>query len=165
MANDIGWMKIEIERKFLVKNDQWRRQVIRVYPCRQGYLLHNPEKIVRVRVINDRGYLTIKSLQDQYSRLEFEYEIPPGDAEFLLKHFCAEALIEKTRHIVPWRNLTWEVDEFQGLNAGLVLAEVELERESQEIDLPPWVGMEVSADPKYYNVNLSRKPYSEWEAE
>jgi adenylate cyclase len=153
-------MAREIERKFLVKDGGWRTGRGTVY--RQGYLNRAKERTVRVRTVADKGYLTVKGITVGASRLEFEYEIPVKDADTMLTELCAKPLIEKQRFVVEYGGLTWEIDEFMGENAGLVVAEVELQTEGQGFDKPPWLGEEVTADPRYFNSNLSRKPYREW---
>lgn len=151
----------EIERKFLVKNGAWKAGAQgTVY--RQGYLSSVKERVVRVRTIEDKGFLTIKGLTKGVSRSEFEYEISVGDANAMLDHICEKPLIEKTRYRVPVGGLVFEVDEFFGENAGLVVAEVELQDEKQRIDLPDWIGAEVSGDPRYFNSNLIKHPFTKW---
>jgi CYTH domain-containing protein len=117
---------------------------------------------VRVRTINNNGYLTIKGITVGASRREFEYEIPAKDAEELLDNLCEKPLIEKIRYKVDYGTLTWEVDEFFGENEGLIVAEVELHSEDQPFDRPEWVTEEVTTDPRYYNANLIKYPYSKW---
>lgn len=151
----------EIERKFLVKNDAWKAGA-RGTVYRQGYLSSVKERVVRVRTIEDKGFLTIKGLTKGVSRSEFEYEISAGDANAMLDHICEKPLIEKTRYRVPVGGLVFEVDEFFGENAGLVVAEVELQDEKQGIDLPDWIGAEVSGDPRYFNSNLIKHPFTKW---
>jgi adenylate cyclase len=153
-------MAIEIERKFLVKNDAWKSLGQGIL-YRQGYISNQPEVIVRVRLVGDRAYLTIKGTKTGLSRLEYEYVIPVEDAIEMLDLLCDRPLIEKYRYKIPYKNLIWEVDEFLGENQGLVIAEVELKDENQIIDLPDWIDREVS-DPKYFNVNLVKYPYSQW---
>jgi len=153
-------MGTEIERKFLVKEGSWREAAGETY--RQGYLSTVKERTVRVRTIGDKGYLTIKGISIGASRLEFEYEIPVADAEELLDSLCEKPLIEKNRYKLDHGGLTWEVDVFFGDNEGLVVAEVELQSENQVFEKPDWVGEEVSSDPRYYNANLIRNPYSSW---
>lgn len=156
-------MPVEIERKFLVEGDEWRSLGSgELY--RQGYLVTEPDRTVRVRVVGDRAYLTIKGISTGVSRLEYEYEIPLADAETLLDTLCMRPLIEKTRYRIPIGDLVWEVDEFAGENVGLVLAEVELTDEAQTVTLPDWIGLEVSDDPRYFNSYLSQTPYSTWGA-
>lgn len=156
-------MGTEIERKYLVIGDAWRSGAIGIV-YRQGYLCTTPERTVRVRMAGAKGYLTVKGSRKGVSRLEFEYEVPPADATVMLDALCIRPLIEKTRFRIPHEGLIWEVDEFAGENAGLVIAEVELLREDQEVKLPPWVGKEVSADDRYANSNLAVRPFSTWGA-
>lgn len=153
-------MAIEIERKFLVVGDSWRT-VEGVY-SRQGYLCGEIDRVVRVRVIHDRGYLTVKGRTVGVTRYEYEYEIPVDDADQMLDDLCEKPLIEKYRYTLDHGGQEWEIDEFLGQNAGLIVAEVELESLEQEIVLPPWVGSEVSDDPRYFNINLMKKPYCTW---
>jgi CYTH domain-containing protein len=149
----------EIERKFLVTGTAWRQpDAIRF--C-QGYLNRDKERTVRVRLAGEQAFLTIKGITRGMSRAEFEYAIPVADAEQLLQ-LCHTPLINKMRHIVLHNGTRWEVDEFLGENAGLVVAEVELEREDQPFDRPDWLGGEVTDDPRYYNSNLASNPYSKW---
>ncbi|MGD9181426.1 MAG: CYTH domain-containing protein [Desulfobacterales bacterium] len=152
-------MAKEIERKFLVKEGSWRNQKGTRY--RQGYLNSVKERVVRVRTIDDKGYLTVKGLTVGASRLEFEYEIPRQDADQLLE-ICEKPLIEKTRYNVVEGEFVWEIDEFFGENQGLIVAEVELESEDQEFPRPAWVGEEVTGDPRYFNSNLIKNPYKMW---
>lgn len=151
-------MGIEIERKFLVRGDAWRAGTAST--IRQGYLARDGVT-VRVRREDDRGLLTLKGPAVGLSRPEFEYEIPAGEAEELLA-LCAEPPIEKTRYRLVHAGRTWEVDEFHGANAGLIVAEVEIESEQAVIELPDWVDREVSADPRYRNSYLAAVPYSVW---
>ena len=144
-------MAKEIERKFLVKDDTWRNAKGTRY--RQGYLNSAKERIVRVRTIKDKGYLTIKGITVGASRMEFEYEIPRRDADKLLD-ICEKPLIEKTRYKVEEGGFVWEIDEFFGDNQGLIVAEVELESEDQEFTKPDWVGEEVTGDSRYFHSNL-----------
>ncbi|VXD24027.1 Adenylate cyclase [Planktothrix serta PCC 8927] len=151
-------MGTEIERKFLVKGDEWRSLgVAEIY--RQGYIANYNGRTVRVRVVGNQGYLTIKGLTTGSSRAEFEYKIPVEDAQELLETLCDRPLIEKTRYKILMGDLIWEVDEFSGENQGLILAEVELETEDQNIDIPHWIAEEVTSDPRYYNVNLVKNPF------
>ena len=153
-------MAKEIERKYLVQGDRWKKLAQGVL-YRQGYIATVGKATVRVRVIGDRGYLTIKGENKGIVRAEFEYPIPVEDAEEMLNTLCDRPLIEKFRYIIPYGNLVWEVDEFLGDNAGLIIAEVELESEDLVIALPDWIDREVS-DPKYFNVNLVKHPYKLW---
>ena len=152
-------MATEIERKFLVTGNQWR-QTDGIQYC-QGYLNRDKGRTVRVRVAGEQGFLTIKGVTTGASRAEFEYEIPLADAEELLK-LCDGPIIRKVRRLVVYEGFTWEVDEFLGENAGLVIAEIELESEDQQFERPEWVGEEVTDDPRYYNSNLSVNPYGRW---
>ena len=154
-------MAVEIERKFLVSGDGWRAHGPGVR-YRQGYLSSDPERNVRVRLVPDKGYLTIKGGTVGATRAEYEYEIPAGDAGEMLDHLCKRPLIEKTRYHVEHEGLVWEVDEFSGDNAGLIIAEVELDSENQAVVLPDWVGEEVTGNPRYYNASLIANPYSTW---
>ena len=154
-------MAVEIERKFLVTDDAWRNTATGIL-FRQGYLCTEPERTVRVRLEGDRGKLTIKGKSIGISRSEFEYEIPQQEAVELLDKLCLLPLIEKTRYRVEHAGHWWEVDEFHGDNEGLILAEIELEAEDSEIELPEWVGKEVSGERRYYNACLVEKPFKDW---
>jgi adenylate cyclase len=154
-------MAREIERKFLVTGDGWRAGA-RATSFRQGYLSTDVERTVRVRTAAGVGYLTIKGRTSGASRDEFEYAIPGEDAEHMLDRLCVRPLVEKVRHRVEHGGLTWEIDEFTGENAGLVVAEVELEREDQRVELPPWVGREVTGEARYFNASLVKRPYRSW---
>ena len=151
----------EIERKFLVVGDAWRAGAARSR-LRQGYLCAEKGKSVRVRLEDGRATVTIKGPARGAARAEYEYPIPAKDARELLSRLCERPLIEKTRSRVRHAGLVWEVDEFGGDNRGLVVAEVELRRAGQKVALPPWVGKEVTNDPRYLNSNLFRKPYRRW---
>lgn len=153
-------MGIEIERKFLVASDGWRRAGAGER-FQQGYLSVEPERTVRVRLAGERAQLTIKGLTVGATRVEFEYDIPADEARELLA-LCIPPLIDKTRHRLLIGEHTWEVDEFHGVNAGLVVVEVELASEDERVVLPEWVGEEVTEQPAYYNANLIRRPYSTW---
>ena len=154
-------MAKEIERKFLVTGGEWRGLAEGIM-YRQGYLSTVKERTVRVRTIEDQGYLTIKGISVGATRLEFEYNIPVADANQMLDELCERPLIEKKRYKIEYAGLTWEVDEFFGENQGLIFAEVELSDENQQIKLPPWIGKEVTDDPRYFNSNLIKHPYSQW---
>ena len=153
-------MALEIERKFLLKEDTWRSEQGTRY--RQGYLNSVKERTVRVRTIGDKGYLTIKGASRGPVRTEYEYEIPVAEAEAMLDGLCEKPLIEKKRYKIEFKGLIWEVDEFFGENQGLIVAEVELEKEDQAFLKPEWVGEEVTGDPKYFNANLIHNPYQNW---
>ncbi len=154
-------MALEIERKFLVNSSRWKNLADGIL-YRQGYLSIGKERTVRVRVIGETGFLTIKGPIVGISRLEFEYEIPLDDAQHILDELCKKPIIEKHRSKIEYAGLIWEVDEFHGANEGLVIAEVELESADQVIDLPDWVGEEVSGDPRYFNAALVRRPFNTW---
>ena len=153
-------MTQEIERKFLVKGDSWRTAVGTL--IRQGYIHNEIDATVRVRTKGERAYLTIKGGTTGITRLEFEYEIPLEEANEILNELCQKPLIEKTRYEVDVSGSKWEIDEFRGENAGLVVAEIELEDEGQEFTKPDWLGKEVSGDFRYQNANLVKHPYSQW---
>jgi CYTH domain-containing protein len=151
----------EIERKYLVLDETWRSRAVGMV-FRQGYLSTVKERTVRVRVVGDLGYLTVKGLTVGSVRTEFEYKVPIADAEQMLDELCEQPLIEKTRYVIEENGLTWEIDEFAGANEGLIVAEVELGDESQQVDPPDWVGEEVTNDARYFNANLIAHPFSEW---
>lgn len=150
----------EIERKFLVVGEDWKKQGAGTL-FRQGYLNSTKERVVRVRTMGEAAALTVKGITTGASRLEFEYEIPRDDATQLLE-LCEQPIIEKTRYRIPVGDLVWEIDEFHGVNEGLTVAECELQSEDQEIDKPEWIGEEVTGDPRYFNSNLIAHPFSAW---
>lgn len=151
-------MASEIERKFLLADDSWKNQVVRSIKMRQNYLAQEP--IVRVRLAGNEGYITIKSVSRDCSRAEYEYEIPADDAVEMLDTLCAGYEVCKTRHIVPFGGKIWEIDIFEGVNAGLELAEIELVREDEVFEVPSWIGKEVTGEGQYYNGALARLPWS-----
>ncbi|MGV2826943.1 CYTH domain-containing protein [Myxosarcina sp. GI1(2024)] len=153
-------MAQEIERKFLVKGNEWRKLATGV-PYSQGYISTTGLPTVRVRTIGNLAYLTIKGPRTGITRAEYEYPIPYQDAIEILNTLCDRPLIEKTRYKIPHGNVVWEVDEFSGENQGLIIAEVELLDEHQTIELPDWIDREVN-DPKYFNANLAKYPYTQW---
>ena len=154
-------MPTEIERKFLVKSEEWRTLGTgTIY--RQGYIATKKGTTVRVRLAGNQGYITIKGTSKGISRAEYEYPIPTEDAQEMLDNLCEPPLIEKTRYKIEIAGLIWEVDEFSGKNQGLIVAEVELTDANQTIEMPDWIGQEVSDDTRYYNANLAQHPYSEW---
>ena len=154
-------MALEIERKYLVDLEK-----LGTLPTgnriKQGYLSTNKEAVVRVRVKNDKAYLTIKGSNVGVTRLEFEYEIPLDEANEMLEKLCQKPIIDKTRYLIEYENHTWELDIFYGDNEGLVVAEVELSSEDENINLPIWIKEEVSHDERYYNSNLMKHPYKDW---
>lgn len=154
-------MSVEIEHKYLVKSTVYR-SLAEPVSYRQGYLAILPDKAVRVRVAGDKGYLTIKARVSNLTRKEYEYEIPFTDAEEMLKGMCIGSVIEKLRYRILYEGFTWEVDEFLGDNAGLVVAEIEVSHEEEIFIKPDWVGDEVTNDPRYLNSNLSIRPFNTW---
>ena len=154
-------MASEIEHKYLVDTALWHATGAGTL-YRQGYLSSVKERVVRVRVAGELGLLTVKGLTVSLSRLEFEYSIPLADAAAMLDELCERPLIEKTRHRETFAGRVWEVDVFHGDNDGLVIAEVEVARAADRIELPPWAGTEVSDDPRYFNSNLVANPYKYW---
>jgi CYTH domain-containing protein len=157
----MGVMGEEIERKFLVATEGWR-ETAKGTRYRQGFLSTEPERTVRVRVAGPRGSITVKGKNVGARRAEFEYEIPVADAERMLDTLCKRPLIEKVRYTVAVAPHTWEIDVFEGENAGLVVAEIELRSEHEAFDKPEWVGDEVTGDPRYFNSNLVSNPYQTW---
>lgn len=151
----------EIERKFLVRHEGWREGAVGV-PYRQGYLLADGDRTIRVRVAGDRGYLTIKGPMQGISRSEYEYEIPVAEAQELLATLCQGSAVEKHRHRIEYAGKVWEVDEFHGANHGLIVAEIELSDPDESFERPDWIGEEVSHDRRYGNAYLSFSPYSTW---
>lgn len=154
-------MPTEIERKFLVVGDAWRTLGKGTVYC-QGYLVARADRTVRVRIAGDQAFLTIKGASQGISRSEFEYSIPVEEAHQILETLCDRPLIQKTRYKIEWDGLLWEVDEFEGENKGLIMAEVELKDADQTVSRPPWIGEEVSHDARYFNANLMQFPYSQW---
>lgn len=155
-------MALEIERKYLVdlKKLGTLENGTRI---KQGYLSTNKDAVVRVRVKNDKAYLTIKGSNIGVTRLEFEYEIPLIEANEMLDKLCQKPVIDKTRYLIDFENHTWELDIFYGENEGLVVVEVELSSEDETIVLPSWVKEEVTSDARYYNSNLMKHPFKDWE--
>ncbi len=154
-------METEIERKFLIKNSDWKNNVSSSREIRQGYLNLVPERNVRVRISGSSAVLTIKGITIGITRKEFEYEIPYSEGLDLLE-LCEGSIIEKTRHIFQMESHTWEIDEFRGDNEGLIVAEIELSNEDEVFAIPDWLGDEVSHDPRYYNSALVTHPFKDW---
>lgn len=154
-------MGVEIERKFLLAGEGWRALGQPVL-LRQGYLSSDPARVVRVRVEGDQAYLTIKGKSVGATRGEWEYPVPLADANELLERLCQQPIVEKFRRKIEFAGNVWEVDEFLGVNQGLVIAEIELASEDQPFDQPEWIGEDVTNDPRYYNSSLVRNPYSTW---
>lgn len=158
-------MGVEIERKFLVTGDAWRAAASSRELLRQGYLANTSRASVRVRRAGQAGWLSVKSMTRAIVREEYEYPIPPADADAMLDRLCAGPRIEKVRHLVAVAGHRWEVDEFLGDNAGLVVAELELDEADEPFERPPWLGAEVTHLERYYNFNLAARPYSQWSAD
>jgi adenylate cyclase len=154
----------EIERKFLVRDPSVVEDVSGT-PIRQGYLSTDPDRTVRVRRAGERAYITIKGRATGASRPEYEYDVPTEDATELLDALCVRPILDKTRYRILHAGRTWEVDVFAGDNAGLVTAEVELPGEDAEVEVPEWVGLEVTGDGRFVNANLVARPWSAWPAE
>jgi adenylate cyclase len=154
-------MALEIERKYLIDLEKLGT-LKNANRIKQGYITTNKDAVVRVRVKNDKGYLTIKGSNVGVSRLEFEYEIPLVEANEMLDKLCQKPTIDKDRYIIDLHNHIWEIDIFYGDNEGLVIAEVELKDENEHIKLPIWIKKEVTGDIKYYNSNLMTYPYNQW---
>ena len=152
-------MGIEIERKFLVVGDAWKQAP--AVPYAQGYLNRDKQRTVRVRIVEGQAWLTVKGVSAGATRAEFEYAIPVADAEQLLA-LCDGPLVRKLRRVVVHEGSTWEIDEFQGDNAGLVVAEIELRSEDEAFAAPAWLGAEVTHDARYFNSSLATAPYSTW---
>lgn len=154
-------MSKEIERKFLVIGNAWK-SLGHSTVLRQGYLNDEKERTVRVRVAGDKGFLTVKGKNTGAVRAEFEYEIPVSDALAMLETMALRPLIEKTRSVIEYAGHTWEVDEFTGDNAGLVVAEIELTDENEVFEKPDWIGDEVTGDARYFNSSLISRPFTKW---
>lgn len=154
-------MAKEIERKFLVKGDAWRSLAEGV-SYRQGYLNSQKERTVRIRTVGEKAYLTVKGPTRGVTRTEFEYEIPYEDCLAMLEELAEKPIIEKKRYRIPAGSYVWEVDEFFGVNEGLILAEIELPSEDAVFEKPDWISEEVSGDPRYFNSSLVANPYSVW---
>jgi CYTH domain-containing protein len=154
-------MAKEIERKFLVKSKVYR-SLAEPITFVQGYISRVPGKIVRIRLAGEKGYVTIKGISAGYERDEFEYEIPAADARQILDKLCEKPLIEKSRRTIIYNDKIWIVDEFEGENEGLVVAEIELNSSDEPFDKPPWLGCEVTSNPHYYNSHLVVHPFKDW---
>jgi adenylate cyclase len=154
-------MGTEIERKYLLRNDLWREGASGTM-YRQGYLNSVKERTVRIRTVGDKAFLTIKGITVGATRAEYEYPIPTDDCNAMLDALAEKPLIEKKRYKIKHGGLIWEIDEFFGDNKGLIVAEVELQSESQSFSKPDWVGEEVSGDPRYFNSNLIKHPFTKW---
>jgi adenylate cyclase len=155
-------MALEIERKFLLRSDSWRQQASSRELLRQGYLTGGSRCSIRARFGGDRAWLNIKAKRSGMTRLEFEYPIAVADADQMLNELANGPLLEKYRHHIDAAPYVWEIDEFLGANAGLIVAEIELPSETAQFDRPDWLGDEVTDDERYYNFNLAQTPYTEW---
>lgn len=155
-------MGLEIERKFLLKNENWRTAITKQTTIKQGYLNSHKERTVRIRIYGNQGIITIKGKVENIVRPEFEYEIPLEDAHAMLK-LCEQPIIEKNRFEVVYDGKIWEIDEFSGNNQGLILAEIELNAADEKFGIPDWIGKEVSEDTRYYNSNLIAHPFENWD--
>ncbi len=154
----------EIERKFLVVGNAWRNEASSFQFC-QGYIYSSAQCLVRIRTESEKAYITIKGPKDGIARTEYEYPIPLQDAQELLEKLAFKPLIYKTRHKVPMGEYVWEIDEFEGDNAGLIVAEIEIESEDAHFERPAWLGKEVTHDARYRNAALARLPYAQWPEE
>ena len=159
-------MGIEIERKFLISNDEWKAHVTETHVIKQGYLqsgLDETQKSsVRIRISNKQANINVKSVELKAVRQEFEYDIPLHDAEQMLATLCSDVVIEKTRFYVPYESHLWEIDVFAGENKGLMMAEVELGSLEEHFERPDWLGPEVTHDERYYNIYLLKNPFRRW---
>ena len=155
-------MAIEIERKFLLCNDLWRQAVDSKELIMQGYLSLTPEHTVRVRQTGEQAWLTVKGKNCGATRSEYEYAIPILDAQQMLEQLCEQPIIEKWRHRVLHAGHLWEIDEFSGINSGLIIAEIELDHENEQFANPDWLVKEVTSDPRYFNSALVAHPYTLW---
>ncbi len=155
-------MATEIEHKFLLKNDNWRKEIYKSVYYKQGYLSSTDKNSIRIRISDSNAWINIKSPVVGRQRQEFEYEIPLSDADEILETLCHHPLIEKTRHFVNHQGHVWEIDEFRGDNAGLIVAEIELSSLEEEFTLPEWADQEVTHELRYYNNQLCKNPYKNW---
>lgn len=159
-------MGIEIERKFLLKNDNWKTLVSETHLIKQGYLQSGLDKSqqssVRIRISNKLANINIKSVDLAMVRQEYEYDIPLHDAEQMLATLCGDVVIEKTRYYVPYASHLWEVDVFEGANKGLLMAEIELGHVDESFEIPEWIGKEVTEDERFYNIYLLKTPFGMW---
>jgi adenylate cyclase len=164
-------MGIEIERKFLLRNDAWRAGVTKTVRMAQGYINHQEalrsgmqKASVRIRIAGEQAFVNMKSRELGHTRQEFDYEIPLADGEALLQ-LCVGGIIDKTRHYIHQDNLVWEIDEFFGDNQGLIVAEIELPHADYPIPVAEWCGIEVTEQLRYYNLALAERPFSQWSQE
>ncbi|HMA63287.1 MAG TPA: CYTH domain-containing protein [bacterium] len=156
-------MGLEIERKFLVTNNHYKSEkLIDKIEITQGYITLDKEKVIRIRIADDQAYLTLKGLATEVTRHEFEYNIPVDEAREMLKIFCYQPIIKKTRYLIEYKDHIWEIDEFHNENDGLEIAEIELDSEDENFSKPAFIGNEVTTDRRYYNFNLVVNPYQDW---
>ncbi len=155
-------MPLEIEHKFLLKNNDWKKDIHKSVEYKQGYLISDNKRSIRIRVSNDKAWINIKSSTIGIHRQEYEYQIPLDEGLEILNTLCEKPLIEKTRHLVNCKQHTWEIDVFTGDNKGLIIAEIELTEIGETFYKPAWVDKEVSNDLRYYNNNLCKNPYKNW---
>jgi len=155
-------MATEIERKFLILNQDWQEYTKSELHIVQGYLATNEFSSTRIRIQNDKANINIKSATLGITRTEFEYSIPVGDARLMLEDLCIKPVIEKTRFTVEHMGHAWEIDVFSGDNEGLIVAEIELSSPDEAFEKPSWIGEEVSNDARYYNACLVNNPYKNW---
>jgi adenylate cyclase len=155
-------MALEIERKFLLRSDAWRAQARNRMLMRQGYLSSGSRCSIRVRIAGEQAWLNMKAKRSGMTRLEYEYSIPGREASEILAELCDGPLVEKYRHEVAVGPHRWEIDEFLGDNAGLIVAEIELQSEAESFERPDWLGDEVTPDERYYNFNLAKHPFRLW---
>ena len=155
-------MAIEIEHKFLLRNQNWRTEIYKSIIFKQGYLNSLPTSSIRIRISDDQAWLNIKSATIGNQRSEYEFESPYKDGLEIINQLCRKPIIEKTRHYVLNNGHVWEIDEFHGDNNGLIVAEIELVSQNIKFELPEWIGKEVTDDLRYYNNNLANNPYNQW---
>lgn len=155
-------MPIEIERKFLLANNNWREAVKTSFRIRQGYMGEVGKASIRIRIQGEQANINVKSATLSMRRMEYEYAIPLNEAQEMLEQLCEHPQVNKTRYIVEQGKHKWEIDEFYGENEGLLVAEIELSDEAEVFAKPEWIGEEVTEDPRYYNVNLIKHPYKNW---
>jgi len=155
-------MPIEIEHKFLIKDDSWKQSIEKSIQYKQGYMISDNKRSVRIRISDQKSWLNIKSATIGTQRQEFEYEIPYNEGLEILGSLCEKPYIEKTRYIVKHQLHTWEIDVFSGDNEGLIVAEIELKTIGEAFEKPEWLGNEVTSERKYYNNSLCKEPYKNW---
>jgi adenylate cyclase len=155
-------MALEIKHKFLLKNDHWKTLVSHSHQHKQGYLLSDTKRSLRIRITNNKAWLNIKSATIGAQRQEFEYEIPFIDGKEILETLSEKPILEKTRYFVPISQHTWEIDVFQGANEGLVVVEIELSALNEQFNIPEWIGKEVTHELRFYNNSLCKNPYKNW---